>query len=314
MPFRFSGNSVFLTYSQCGITKDELLSSLNELIPCIRHYIIARELHTSGEYHLHAVISFTRQFNSRNERCFDVTINGSTFHPNIQRPRSLRQCKAYVTKGDDYITNSESFLGRTETTFADLVRTSTSKKDFLDTALSNNKTANRFTNAIAIANYLYGSAIREYVPAYSFDGNRVPLQLTAWAGGTIGKAIDRPVGLVLWSHGSGLGKTEWARSLGRHIYWNSQKDLSVWDEDAEYLVMDDMEWEFVPDKKPFFGAQKEFSTTDKYKGKVTLRWNKPLIFLCNYNVELLSDHKGNAVWNNWYSQRMIVVEIKNKLY
>lgn len=72
--------------------------------------------------------------------------------------------------------------------------------------------------------------------------------------------------------------------------------------------MDDMEWQFVPDKKQFFGSQEEFALTDKYKGKKTVKWSKPLIFLSNYNPQ---ECEG---WNSWYDERMVVVEIKNKLY
>lgn len=72
--------------------------------------------------------------------------------------------------------------------------------------------------------------------------------------------------------------------------------------------MDDMEWQFVPDKKQFFGAQKEFTITDKYKGKKTVRWGKPLIFLCNYDPTVQDG------WDEWYDQRCLVVKVQNKFY
>lgn len=72
--------------------------------------------------------------------------------------------------------------------------------------------------------------------------------------------------------------------------------------------MDDMEWQYVPDKKQFFGAQKEFTITDKYKGKKTVRWGKALIFLCNYDPTIQDG------WDQWYDQRCLVVKVQNKFY
>jgi hypothetical protein len=106
-----------------------------------------------------------------------------------------------------------------------------------------------------------------------------------------------------------MGKTEWARSLGKHIYWMGMKDLNTWDHDAEYLVMDDMPWEFVPDKKAFFGAQRTVSLTAKFKRIRTYDWGKPLIFLCNYNPWHCWDKEPE-----WYGDRTVVFEITNKMY
>lgn len=72
--------------------------------------------------------------------------------------------------------------------------------------------------------------------------------------------------------------------------------------------MDDIEWQYVPDKKQFFGSQKEFALTDKYKGKKTVKWGKPLIFLCNYDPVVQDG------WNSWFDARCLVVEVNNRLY
>lgn len=58
-------------------------------------------------------------------------------------------------------------------------------------------------------------------------------------------------------------------------------DLSTWDSEAEYLILDDIEWEYLPNKKPLLFCQKEFVLTDKYRKKKTVKWGKPSIYICN---------------------------------
>lgn len=107
-----------------------------------------------------------------------------------------------------------------------------------------------------------------------------------------------------------MGKTEWARCLGTHIYWMGMKDLDLWNNSASYLVMDDIPWEFVPDKKAFFGAQRQITLTDKYKRKRTVAWGKPLIFLCNYDLRLKLDNDEAK----WYNDVCIFEELHKELY
>ncbi|ORX47108.1 hypothetical protein BCR36DRAFT_371905 [Piromyces finnis] len=75
----------------------------------------------------------------------------------------------------------------------------------------------------------------------------------------------RPNSLILVGP-SRSGKTEWARSLGQHMYFNNLLNLDDWDESADYIVLDDFSSDitkFLPSLKCFFGGQKEFTLTDK---------------------------------------------------
>nr|UOF82593.1 rep protein [Cressdnaviricota sp.] len=60
----------------------------------IRHLIICRERHESGEYHYHAGIQFFSQFRTRDNRLFDI----DSCHPNIQGARQYFQWVAYCQK------------------------------------------------------------------------------------------------------------------------------------------------------------------------------------------------------------------------
>jgi len=98
------------------------------------------------------------------------------------------------------------------------------------------------------------------------------------------KGLERPKSLILIG-ASRLGKTEWARSLGKAMYFCGQFNLDDWDEKAEYVILDDFNWKFFPQWKSFLGCQKQFVLTDKYRKKRTVRWGKPCIVLGNDDDE-----------------------------
>jgi len=87
---------------------------------------------------------------------------------------------------------------------------------------------------------------------------------------------DRPRSLVLIG-ASRTGKTSWARSLGPHIYWAGFIDISRFDVSATYVIFDDFDFKFMPNKKQWLGCQKEFVITDKYRKKFSISWGKPCI-------------------------------------
>jgi hypothetical protein len=107
-----------------------------------------------------------------------------------------------------------------------------------------------------------------------------------------------------------LGKTQWARSLGRHTYWNGLVNLETFDKDSKYIIFDDFEFDFFPNKKQWWGSQKEFTATDKYKKKQTIQWGKPMIYLSNPDY----DPRNHPKWSRWFSDNCIAIDIVNKLY
>jgi len=149
--------------------------------------------------------------------------------------------------------------------------------------------------------------IPEYKPQYTEF--IVPALLQFWVDQELRANKDRPRSLFLVGE-SRLGKTEWARSLGKHTYFNGMFNLEDWNFDAEYLVIDDIEWKFVPAKKALMGAQKVFTMTDKYKKKVTLQWGKPCIYLCNQDMDVYNSCDERM----WLRDNAEYVIVLNKLY
>lgn len=73
--------------------------------------------------------------------------------------------------------------------------------------------------------------------------------------------------------------------------------LSYDNEDVNYAVFDDIHsLKFFPSWKFWMGAQETFTVTDKYKGKMTFNWGRPIIW-CN-NRDPREDPDGDADWIN----------------
>jgi len=119
---------------------------------------------------------------------------------------------------------------------------------------------------------------------------------------------------------SRLGKTEWARSLGRHIYMCGLFNLAKWDNEAQYLVIDDISFPLIGGgRKALWGSQKELTLTDKFARKRAVKWGKPMIFLCNGDNDFrYMMHKGHkyldAVEVEYYEANAVIVEVSDRFY
>lgn len=69
-----------------------------------------------------------------------------------------------------------------------------------------------------------------------------------------------------------------------------------------------MDIDFMPGYKCWFGAQDEFTMTDKYAHKRLVKWGKPLIWLSNYNPCL-----AKSVDRDWMEKNTVVVYVGHKL-
>lgn len=137
-------------------------------------------------------------------------------------------------------------------------------------------------------------------------GDLVPEVMRSWAHGER-FGLDRPMSICVVGP-SRLGKTEWARSLGRHAYLNSIFAPGVVTSDAEYLVIDDCGWkDWRQTMKPWIGAQKEITVRPLYHAAVTVSWGKPCIILAN-------DIPDKVREDAWWTRNVITVDLDTRLF
>ena len=73
-----------------------------------------------------------------------------------------------------------------------------------------------------------------------------------------------------------MGKTIWARSLGKHAYFGGLFSMDEDIDGASFAVFDDFGGiKFLPSYKFWLGHQSQFYVTDKYKGKKLVHWARP---------------------------------------
>lgn len=81
---------------------------------------------------------------------------------------------------------------------------------------------------------------------------------------------------------------------------------------SAYLVLDDLNIEFFPNWKVFLGSQRQFTVTDKYRAKRTVKgWQKPTIWLCNPGYSPMDSDKLSYQDKEWIRANCIIVDIGN---
>lgn len=275
MPFRLQAKHIFLTYSQAtDLSKDAILSHIQSVLgERIVWASIGKEHHQDGNAHFHAVIGLSSKYNIRNERLFDV----AGFHPKIEPARDIHAAIRYVSKEDTDVL-SFGTLPSPKRKWSEVL--DADDKESAIAVIQEVSPRDYVLNLERIEYYLekrFATSIEPYVSTYVFDN--VPNVLQQWLEQR--SSGDRPRSLILYGP-SRTRKTSWARSVGRHMYFNGMFDLSLWDDAAEYAIFDDFpEWSKWFSYKQFLGAQQEFTITDKYRKKRTVRWGKPTILISN---------------------------------
>ena len=162
-----------------------------------------------------------------------------------------------------------------------------------------------FNNVRSVAEHHFPAVEAVYESVY--DSWNVPGVLSEWAE-CIGEDVDRPLSLVIWGP-SRTGKTEWARSLGNHVFFSGMFDLSVLRSEYDYVVFDDVSFTSMDFFKCWFGAQKEFSVTDKYMRKQRIMHGKPCVGCFNHDIRAM-------LWADieWLELNCLFVNVVDKLF
>lgn len=264
--------------------------------------IVSSELHQDGALHRHALLLFADAFRTRDLRVFDYQGR----HPNIiANIRSLKGAIEYVKKDGDTVTwgNWEE----EKRTWQDLIVNSDNVEQFMGAVCKHyaRDYVLQYDRVKSFAELHYARS-EAFDYASEFTDFNVPESLQSWVTDNLGQGNRRVKSLILVSP-TRFGKTEWARSLGKHHYYNGMVNFKEWFNHPElkYVVFDDFEWSSVEHfKKQWFGCQKQFTVTDKYMAKKTIKLGVPLIWLCNACPPL----------DDWMLGNVEVIYLENPLY
>lgn len=128
-----------------------------------------------------------------------------------------------------------------------------------------------------------------------------------------GLTFARQKSLVLFGE-TRLGKTMWARSLGKHMYfcglYSGSEAMRY--KDVDYAVFDDMQLKFVPQYKNWLGCQKQFQVKQLYKDPEIIDWGKPCIWLSNDDPR----HEAHLTENDikWLEGNCVFVEVTSAIF
>ncbi|CAC85503.1 AC1 protein [Tomato yellow leaf curl China virus-Tb[Y5]] len=334
--FRINAKNYFLTYPHCSLTKEEALSQIKALeTPVNKLFIrICRELHEDGTPHLHVLIQFEGKFQCKNQRFFDlISPNRSAhFHPNIQGAKSSTDVKTYMEKDGDVLDHgvfqidgrsarggcqsandayAEAINSGSKASALNILREKAPKDFVLQFHNLNSNLDRIFTPPIENIFLLFLLLL-----LIKFQKNLM--------NGAIENVVSacaplRPVSIVIEGD-SRTGKTMWARSLGPHNYLCGHLDLSpkVYNNDAWFNVIDDVDPHYLKHFKEFMGAQRDWQSNTKYGKPVQIKGGIPTIFLCNPGPnssykEYLEEEKNSAL-KKWAVKNAIFVTLQSPLY
>ena len=100
--FRIRGKSIFLTYAQSdNLTRNQIAETL--ALYCERKSLsgiaVCQELHKDGTKHHHAMLDFSKEFETENARFFDI----DACHPKVENIRNRERALGYLLKEDKYV-------------------------------------------------------------------------------------------------------------------------------------------------------------------------------------------------------------------
>ncbi|ACY08853.1 RepA [Saccharum streak virus] len=310
--FRHRNANTFLTYSKCSLDPEILgLSLWSKLAPWTPAYIlVAREAHQDGTWHCHALAQSVRPVTTSDPRFFDV----NEYHPNIQSAKSVDRVREYILKDPlcqwekgTFVPRKKPFvpqIGESSNTRAskddivrDIIQHSTNKHEYL--SMLQKELPYEWATKLQYFEYSANKLFPEIAEPYT--NPHPPTQpdlhcyerIEEWLNFNVYQVQPQEAGRARSLYIVGptrTGKSTWARSLGRHNYWQNNVDWSSYDEEAVLNVIDDIPFKYCPCWKQLVGCQKNYVVNPKYgKKKKVAKRSIPAVILANEDEDWLRD-------------------------
>lgn len=303
--WRLSCKNIFLTYPKAGDLKLELiLERIKSKYPALSYILICKEKHKNGEFHYHVVLHNPNKFNITNEHLLDF-ICGK--HGNYDACRDVPSCIVYCKKDGEFLEEGIVPLDKNQSGFV-LALGANTVKDAMDIIIKNHP-RDYALHGMQIEQNISNLITKrdEYIPRYDILSFRPTDVMRDWVNNNLRLNKDRFRMLFIISPAN-YGKTQWARSLGKHLFFRNNVDMSelrtIQKEEIEYIVFDDIPWEWIKEKKALTLGMGECIVTDKYVRKMKVNVNIPSIYLCNDYVHL----------DDYYRSQVDFVQLTEKLF
>lgn len=239
--FRLCCSAVLLTYSQCQeLTKQDVLYTLTDRLPPF-DYSIGEESHSDGGRHIHALLKFTRKFDTRDETIFDVSYSEVLcFHPNI---KSVKRGQAHFDRALEY-TQKEDYDPLSsiplKMSWGEILERSSTKEEYLDNIRKNYP-----------RDYQLNLQRFEYVAAKHF-GLGCPNTIlegyqAEYEHESLGIEQDFSKTLVIVGE-PGCGKTTWAKVHAPKpaLFVRHLDSLGQFRSDHKSIIFDDLDFRHLP--------------------------------------------------------------------
>ncbi|QNI80847.1 replication associated protein [Vochisia rufa associated gemykibivirus] len=119
----------------------------------------------------------------------------------------------------------------------------------------------------------------------------------------------RPKSLILWGP-TGMGKSILARSLGKYCNMAGRMNLQHFDNDCDYMILDDLPKGFrdFPHYKLWFQGAPQVNCSDKYMSAKSITWGRPCIWLSNQDPKT-----DRSVEYEWLQGNCVIVHVNTPI-
>lgn len=266
--YELGSKSLFLTYPKCSCLPDLALQYFKLKYGSQLTYVVfCREIHVSGEYHLHGLLQGDPKFRINSPFTLDIVIEGTemseNYHGHYEGARDALATRAYVMKHGDYV-EWGNFLSNSKKDVA-IER----RRKHNELLLSQPLTISVQTGQVGLLKYCEA---KKSILAYNNDIRSLP-------------AFNQSENI--WIYGaSETGKSRWARANTIRPYFKAQNKW--WDgyNGEEHVILDDLDSSCISHYLKIW-ADNYPGWVGEIKGDYVYPFIKKFIVTSNFSIENL---------------------------
>nr|WAE42591.1 MAG: replication associated protein [Cressdnaviricota sp.] len=302
--FRIAAKNLFMTWPRCEKPIEEIMTAIKlRWGGDIKYAVVGHELHADGTPHRHALVMLGTKADIKTHDTLNPLAGKQG---NYQASKNPEGARTYCMKDGDFTEYGTWKLNHFKVAMG--LAQGKRKADAINYLAEHEPKAMFMgsNNIRAEIDHWCNPAEKPFVSAYKPTDYHITSGMRAWMENEF-RETERARCLCLVGD-SRLGKTAWARSLGRHMYFRGMINLDKWDPEARYIVIDDIDFKFIPGPKAWLTCNGEVEVTDKYKRKRTVTMDKAVIYLTN--GEDLTEFIDDPYWR----RNMAFVDVYRKLW